>query len=144
MKQLEAEQETINKELNAIEIVIDSKLAVFTEEADEYNNEKKVIEVRQEEIQHKLALLDEQDDKIEKDMENQQTTKQLNEQELNQLVTQIERATERAQNSKTEQSILENLLNLMTESRDQTVAQHEATIRRCGNLVIQVVCVSLI
>ena len=133
LKQLEAEQATVNKELQAVDIVIDGKLAVFNEEVDEYNNEKKMIEARQEEIQHKLTLLDEQDAKIEKDMENQQATMQLNEQELNQLVTQIEQATERAQNSKKEQNILENLLNSMIESRDQTVAQHVAAIRRCGN-----------
>lgn len=133
LKQLEAEQATVNKELQAVDIVIDGKLAVFNEEVDEYNNEKKMIEARQEEIQHKLTLLDEQDAKIEKDMENQQATMQLNEQELNQLVTQIEQATERAQNSKKEQNILENLLNSMIESRDQTVAQHVVAIRRCGN-----------
>lgn len=133
LKQLEAEQATVNKELQAVDIVIDGKLAVFNEEVDEYNNEKKMIEARQEEIQHKLTLLDEQDAKIEKDMENQQATMQLNEQELNQLVTQIEQATERAQNSKKEQNILENLLNSMIESRDQTVAQYVVAIRRCGN-----------
>lgn len=144
MKQLEAEQTTVNKELKAVENVIGGKLAVFTEEVDEYNNEKRTIEERQEEIQNKLTLLDEQDAKIEKDMESQQATKQLNEQELNQLVKQMEQATERAQNSKTEQSILEDLLNSIIESRDQTVAHHVTAIRRCGNLVIRVVCVSLI
>ncbi|CEP11396.1 hypothetical protein [Parasitella parasitica] len=130
LKQLESEQATVSGELKDVETSITIKLAVFAEEIDECNTEKKAIEVRQEELQHKLAFLEDQNAKIEKDMESQRATQQVDEQELRQLVTHMEQAKERAHTSKIEQSILSDLLDLMTTNRDQTVTQHEASIRR--------------
>ncbi|KAL9545346.1 hypothetical protein MBANPS3_007195 [Mucor bainieri] len=130
LKRLESEQLTVNNELQDIEAVIKGKLAVFKEEVDEDSNEKKTIEARQEEIQQKLNSLDEQDAKIERDMEDQKATQNMNKRELEHLLTQMGQADERAQSSKTEQNNLQDLLNSVIEKRDQTVAQHNAAIRR--------------
>lgn len=130
LSQLESEQLTVNKDLQDVEAVIKDKLAAFKEEVDEDSTEKKTIEARQEEIQQKLSSLDEQDAKIERDVQDQKATQHLNEKELEHLLAQMTQASKRAQYSKTEQGVLQDLLNSIIEKRDQTVAQHNAAIRR--------------